>query len=335
MFTYFQSAVGGFLLHVATSTFLYGNGKVFGCSSMLYNSFANPSVFNVPVITGMAASFFAISTLAPLTSFSSGLINYLPNYANVQQVAPVFGNYTATMLVSGLLAGIGTFLGSGCTSGHMLCGLSRLSPRSLAATCVFSIVAMCTQALFHSAPACAGGTCATISSPSSSEVTLLLSLAALVYTTSVLIKQNLSRSKTSQAIVSFFSGSVFALGLMISGMASPGNTLGFLAMFSSKFNPSLVMVVFFGILPNLLEILSKKLETSSKCPTAAPKFDLPTKTVIDTRLVLGASIFGVAWGLSGVCPGPGVLASVSNGTNGLVWLASFLAGYHGVKTMGI
>ena len=51
---------------------------------------------------------------------------------------------TGTLIVAGLLVGFGTRLGNGCTSGHGLCGVSRLSPRSLAATCVFMAVGMAT-----------------------------------------------------------------------------------------------------------------------------------------------------------------------------------------------
>ena len=49
---------------------------------------------------------------------------------------------TGTLIVGGLLVGFGTRLGNGCTSGHGLCGVSRLSPRSLAATCIFMAVGM-------------------------------------------------------------------------------------------------------------------------------------------------------------------------------------------------
>lgn len=326
MFTYFQSGIGALLLHISTSTQLYGNGKVLGCSSMLYNTFANPSVFNLPAILGMASSVFAVAKFIP---------QYLPNYDNVKAIAPVFGSYTATMALSGLLTGVGTNLGSGCTSGHMLCGLARLSVRSLVATCSFCLTGMITQALFSTAPSCPGGSCHQIASPSMPEVKLLISLVAAIYMTSVLLKRYLTPSKLSQELVSFFSGSVFGLGLMISGMGSPGNTLGFLAAVPPKFNPSLIMVVLFGIIPNLIEIKNSKLQRSDRYPTAVADFDIPTRTDITPRLVIGSAIFGIGWGLSGICPGPGILAAVYNGKDGLAWILSFLIGYKIVNSVSV
>ncbi|VVT45810.1 uncharacterized protein SAPINGB_P000902 [Magnusiomyces paraingens] len=323
MFTYFQSAVGAFLLHIATSTQLYGNGKVFGCSSMLYNTFASPSIFNLPAVAGIVSSVVAVAKLLP---------QYLPSYDNVRAIAPVFGSYSATLLLSGFLTGAGTHLGSGCTSGHMLCGLARLSVRSLVATATFSLVGMITQAIFHTAPACVGGPCHEIANPAPTEVKVLLALLAVIYTTSLAIKKFASKSKQSETIVSYFSGFVFGLGLLISGMGSPGNTLGFLAAIPPKFNPSLIMVVLFGIVPNLVEILRKPLVKTQEYPTAVENFDLPTKTQVDAKLVAGAALFGVGWGLSGICPGPGIILATYNGLDGLYWLAAFLTGYKLMKS---
>lgn len=324
MFTYFQSAIGAFLLHIATSTQLYGNGKVFGCSSMLYNTIASPSVFNVPTILGISSSVFAVAKFLP---------QYLPNYDNVSAIAPLFGSYPATLFISGLFTGAGTNLGSGCTSGHMLCGLARLSVRSLVATCTFSLVGMITQAVFQTAPACVDGPCHTIVNPSTLEVQTLVSLVAVVYGVSWALKKFLTKSKQSQTIISYFSGIVFGLGLMISGMGSPGNTLGFLAAIPPKFNPSLIMVVLFGIVPNLIEIMSRKLKKCDCYPCAVDDFDLPTKTVIDGKLIGGAALFGVGWGLSGVCPGPGIILATYNGAPGLGWLAAFFIGYKAMKVI--
>lgn len=352
MFTYFQTAVGAFLLHVATSTFLYGNGKVFGCSSMLYNSVANPTVFNVPVVAGISTTVLAISKLGICNTLFG---TYLPTYI---QSSSSSLNYV--LILSGLLAGVGTNLGSGCTSGHMLCGLSRLSVRSIVATCVFSVTAMLTQFFFQTAPDCVGLSCSQISHPSVHETKLLLTTAAILYTISYFLKSvRFNNSKAVQSAISFFSGSVFALGLMLSGMASPANTLGFLAtpFNKQKWNPSLLLVIVFGIVPNLIEFAYYKKQmccakpvqatgsaeandannngSPEKTPSACAIFDLPTKTQVDRRLVVGASIFGLAWGLTGICPGPGIVSAVYNGVDGLSWLAAFFVGYQSIKSLGL
>ncbi|ANB12508.1 UPF0394 membrane protein [Sugiyamaella lignohabitans] len=317
MFTYFQSAAGALLLHAATSTFLYGNGRVMGCSSILYNSAANPSVFNVPVIAGIALATYAVKAFAP---------QYVPDYSVVNELAP-FGQYTT--LIAGLFTGIGTKWGSGCTSGHMLCGLSRLSIRSLVATATFSSVAALTSWYLQTAPAGCGqaGTiaCHTLSHPSTQEVYTVIPLVLFEILLSWGIRNHLEVNKYSQTLVSVFSGTLFGLGLLISGLASPSKTLGFLALVPPKFDPSLTMVIFFGIVPNLVENLIRKYKLPAGA--AVSKMNLPTATAIPPKFVLGAALFGIGWGLSGICPGPGIIASFLNGSQGLLWLAGFFVAY--------
>lgn len=315
MFTYFKSAVGAWLLHVSTSTFLYGNGRVLGCSSILYNGLCNPTQFNTPVLVGMAVGTFIIKFFAP---------QYLPDYAAVQALAP-FGKYTT--LIAGLLTGLGTKWGSGCTSGHMLCGLARFSLRSLVATCTFSLTAILTSALFGTAPSCGAQPCHTLVHPATSEIFGLLTVGALAFGISYVMRYRKGEVESkSQTVTSFYSGVVFALGLLISGLASPAKTLGFLALLPPKFDPSLLMVVLFGILPNAIEILKKGYKLDPHASVAS--FNLPTRTEIPLKFVAGAAIFGVGWGLSGTCPGPGVISAFLNGWSGLLWLSGFLTAYH-------
>lgn len=336
MFNYFEGSVGAILLHLASSSFLFDNGRVLGCSSMLYNTLANPSIFNVPTIAGMATSALGVKYLLP---------QYLPSYA---AVVPIAGSAVLPYIISGILVGVGTQMGSGCTSGHMLCGVARGSVRSLVATCVFTGTAALTAFLLGTPPACAEGPCYTISNPSSDDVTILLSVLTVFASTRYLLRQSLTKSKVSQALVSFYSGLTFGTGLLIAGMASPGVTLGFLALWGSKFNPTLLMVMLFGVLPNAYEYWTRRpgsipasttpastSEPSSsstgaaaiEAPTCCQTYNLPTRTQVDAKLIIGAAIFGIGWGMSGICPGPGVLSAVLNGTNGLTWVAAFFAGY--------
>lgn len=113
-------------------------------------------------------------------------------------------------------------------------------------------------------------------------------------------------------------------------MADPAKVLRFFSLTDlSNFDPSLALVMLFGVGPNMLSYLSlKEGIEKQKSPTLAPKFRLPTATVgdIDWRFVAGAVAFGAGWGLSGVCPGPGLLRSVMQPAWGLSWMAGFLGG---------
>lgn len=424
MFTYFQSSIGAFLLHIATSTHLYGNGKVFGCSSMLYNSIFSPSVFSLPTMAGVLSSVllssfifpqYLPSTKPPTPFTDSGIgstgvriglfgavLSPLAKFLNSVLPAGILSDesltYGLVLLCSGFLTGLGTCLGSGCTSGHMLCGLARFSKRSFVATCVFSCVAMLTQFILKTAPdytalsvrGVLGDEIQKMANyapvtPSNVEIFKLLGLVAVLYSVSTYLKskafsdvskvssdnkknddvvQASSYAKAAQATVSFFSGLTFGLGLLISGMSSPATTLGFLAMpeiatgAKEKFNPSLIMVILFGIIPNALEIMkrpifgSPKPEEKSECdhPSCCTKFDVPQNKIVDSKLILGAVIFGLGWGSSGICPGPGVLKFgvgilelcsrlVGTSTNtgkiegmeGIGWLAAFIGGYWTMK----
>lgn len=122
-FTPWTALVGGILLGIASAAFILLNGRVLGISGILGGLLA-PRRGDI----GWRMSFLAGLLLAPavLALLAPGLIR-----------APRIDAGTVTLIAAGLLVGIGTRYGSGCTSGHGVCGLSRLSPRSLAATLAF------------------------------------------------------------------------------------------------------------------------------------------------------------------------------------------------------
>lgn len=103
-------------------------------------------------------------------------------------------------------------------------------------------------------------------------------------------------------IFAFIFGGLFATGLMFSGMANPQKVLNFLDVFGT-WDASLAFVMMGAIAVAFIpfQILSKQ-----KAPKTVFKepIELPKNTQIDTRLVLGSAIFGIGWGLAGICPGP-------------------------------
>lgn len=123
-FTPWASLIGGIVLGLASAIFILFNGRILGISGILgglLSPRAGDIGWRVSFFLGMAAAPTVFALLAP-TGFLS---------------APRIDASYGLIVVAGLLVGLGTRYGSGCTSGHGVCGLSRLSPRSLVATLTF------------------------------------------------------------------------------------------------------------------------------------------------------------------------------------------------------
>lgn len=120
-FTPWLSLAGGVVLGIASAIFILVNGRILGISGILGGLLAPKTGdvgWRLTFLLGMLAAPAAMAVIAP-----SGLIS-----------APRIDAGSVAIVIAGLLVGFGTRLGSGCTSGHGVCGLSRLSPRSLVAT---------------------------------------------------------------------------------------------------------------------------------------------------------------------------------------------------------
>lgn len=103
------------------------------------------------------------------------------------------------------------------------------------------------------------------------------------------------------------SGLIFSLGLLLSGMSDPAKVLNFLNL--SNFDPSLAFIVLGGVIPNYLHYRSYASSTEPRSKTLLPweQWRVPTSRTIDWRLVLGSAVFGIGWGLGGICPGPALV----------------------------
>lgn len=119
-----------------------------------------------------------------------------------------------------------------------------------------------------------------------------------------------------------FAGLLFGVGLGLGGMTNPENVLGFLD-FAGAWNPSLLFVMGGGV--GVFSILFPLIRKRSG-PLFAPSFDLPLRRQIDKRLVTGAAIFGVGWGLLGLCPGPAIVNAAAGSPKILLFLAAMGAG---------
>ena len=102
----------------------------------------------------------------------------------------------------------------------------------------------------------------------------------------------------------FAAGLVFGIGLIVSGMSNPAKVLGFLDI-AGKWDPSLAFVMAGAIAVGAVAFAFAKKRTASFFGGA---MQLPQKSDIDKRLLLGSLVFGVGWGLAGFCPGPALVA---------------------------
>jgi len=127
-FTPLSAASGGLLIGVAVAILLFFNGRIAGISGILgglFNVRKNDFAWRLAFLGGLALSATFWQMFAPLPT--------------IQVDASL-----STIIVAGVLVGIGTSYASGCTSGHGVCGLSRISPRSLVATIIFMATGMAT-----------------------------------------------------------------------------------------------------------------------------------------------------------------------------------------------
>jgi len=124
-------------------------------------------------------------------------------------------------------------------------------------------------------------------------------------------------------------GVIFGFGLLLSGMANPGKVQGFLDL-AGPWDPSLAMVMAGAIAVGVIGFtIAKRREHSLlKLP-----MQLPTATVVDRRLVIGSALFGIGWGLAGICPGPALVTLSMGAPQAIVFFVAMLAGMQLLRFM--
>jgi uncharacterized membrane protein YedE/YeeE len=140
-------------------------------------------------------------------------------------------------------------------------------------------------------------------------------------------------SAQAPGLIPFISGLVFSFGLIFSGMLSPIKVLAFMHFDKpTVWDPSLGMMVISGVLPNARHYFQTIKPRMTAKPRHAASWSIPTSRVIDYRLIGGAFVFGLGWGLAGVCPGPAIVRAGAAAVgllpwSGLEWfLPSMIAG---------
>lgn len=131
-------------------------------------------------------------------------------------------------------------------------------------------------------------------------------------------------------VVALLSGLLFAIGLGLAGMTNPHKVLNFLDVFGD-WDPSLALVMGGAIL--VYAPIHRRLKDNSS-PKFAERFHWPSKQDIDAKLVIGSILFGIGWGIAGLCPGPAIVAVASGRVAVLAFFAAMVLGMlaHGLVT---
>jgi hypothetical protein len=125
-----------------------------------------------------------------------------------------------------------------------------------------------------------------------------------------------------RGIIALLCGMVFGIGLAVSGMTDTAKVLGFLDIFGA-WVPDLAFVMGAAV---CVTLVSFHFVLKRKRPVLSPSFLLSGKTVIDGRILGGAAIFGIGWGIYGYCPGPALSALVYLDSKTGIFVVSMLVG---------
>jgi len=323
------SSIGGVLIGSSTAFFLVVTGRLLGLSgvcegvAMLEKENLH---WKIALVGGL---------MIPVQICSVFLPEFLSQHG--------YNSSWLIFVVSGVVVGFGTRLSNGCTSGHGVCGMARLSIRSIVAVLVFLGTAIATSSILYRV---AKITDQDENGQLDDPLQWVFILFVVLSITSVLVPLFIRTQKWKEIVASVFAGFVFSFGLILAGMAQRAKVLNFLLLGSPNWDYSLVLVL--GCAVVLCFVLFRiilKLETpllnddkhsestpitegnflvpqaSESVDSKSYKFQIPTNTTIDLSLVLGSAVFGVGWGMSGMCPGPALLLAVA--ATKLKWKCNF------------
>jgi uncharacterized protein len=142
-----------------------------------------------------------------------------------------------------------------------------------------------------------------------------------------------------KSLFALVAGLLFALGLVVSGMTQPAKVVGFLHLAGLAqgvswqaapgfWDPSLALVMGGAL---MVTFIAFAVTPKAQKPWADEQFHLPTRRDIDSKLVMGAALFGIGWALAGYCPGPALASLLSGGADAAAFVAALVAGMWGAK----
>ena len=355
-----------FLLGLSATTLLLGNGDILGCSGIVSSLVLKPK----EVLTTYSQKWKIVFVGSFLVTSNLYHIFVLEENPSVYKSPSSEGSIRVVndlaYVVGGFLVGIGTRLGNGCTSGHGICGLARMSKRSFVAVMSFMATGVGMASFIADKEMFSANANDSSWIPNEVSKKVASSVVALVTTvaTSLVVgKSSIKTDKVSEtketttlqeqererkigykkSIIGAVSGSLFATGLAMSGMIKQYKVLGFLNLSDmKKWDPSLMFVMGGGAVISFggyQFVKGHGIMNRDKAWASPPlldeqcKFNVPTNTKVDLQLVLGSSLFGLGWGIAGLCPGPALYAFATGFPKVMMlwWPANLVGTYVGEK----
>ena len=126
-----------------------------------------------------------------------------------------------------------------------------------------------------------------------------------------------------QILSALAAGLIFGLGLCVAGMVDPAKVLAFLDL-AGAWDPSLAFVMGGAV---AVVAIGYPLVLKRAAPVCADRFQVPSSRIIDMPLMAGSVLFGMGWGLAGLCPGPAIADLTIGGSTILVYLAAMIGGF--------
>lgn len=126
----------------------------------------------------------------------------------------------------------------------------------------------------------------------------------------------------NRVIVPALSGTIFGAGLALGGMADPARVRGFLDLFGA-WDPTLAFVMGGAV---LIMVIAWQVQARMMRPLFAEGFSLPDRSDLTPRLIGGSALFGIGWGIAGLCPGPGFAALVIEPASAAIFVVAMFAG---------
>ena len=135
-------------------------------------------------------------------------------------------------------------------------------------------------------------------------------------------------STRARILAALAAGAIFGIGLGIAGMTRPSKILAFLDV-TGGWDPSLAFVMMGAIGVHFGAV---RIARGKARPVASNTFHFPADKGIDAPLLIGATVFGVGWGLGGFCPGPALVSAASGSALAVVFVVSMVAGMYARRT---